>query len=406
MAQTVTKTQPKKKQPWMRFRHKVVTEIVRPFMVAYCRLRYGVKVPRFRDGKGQYLILLNHQTPMDQFFVGMAFKKPVYYMATEDIFSNGWISKVIKYIIAPIPIKKQTTDIQAVMNCIKIVREGGNICIAPEGNRTYSGRPVYMNPAIAGLARKLGLPILLFRIEGGYGMEPRWSDVVRRGKLKAYVARCIEPEEAKAMTNDELMDAIREGLFVDEACLDQQFHHKKLAEYLERMVYICPDCGLSRFESHNDTVTCTKCGKTFRYLPNKTLQGVGFDSPFTFLYDWYKYQEDYVNQLDTLSMTDTPIYVDHARVSEVIVYQRKEPIYENGRILLYGDRLEIEDMVVPFSEVSTITVLGRNKLNIYHGDKLYQFKGDKRFNALKFMHIYYRSKNLAKGEENGKFLGL
>ena len=90
----------------------------------------------------------------------------------------------------------------------------------------------------------------------------------------------------------------------------------------------------------------------------------------------------------------------------MIVYQRKVPIYENGRILLYGDRLEIEDIVVPFSEVSTITVLGRNKLNIYHGDKLYQFKGDKRFNALKFMHIYYRSKNIEKGEEDGKFLGL
>ena len=405
MAQTATKTKPKKKQPWIRFRHKVVTEIVRPFMVAYCRIRYGVKVDKFRGGKGQYLILLNHQTPMDQFFVGMAFKKPVYYLATEDIFSNGFISKVIKYVIGRIPIKKQTTDIQAVMNCIKVVREGGSIAIAPEGNRTYSGKTVYMNPAIAGLAKKLGLPILLFRIEGGYGMEPRWSNVVRRGKLKAYVSRCIEPDEAKAMSNDQLMDVIREGLNVDEACIDQQFHHKKLAEYLERMVYICPDCGLSRFESRNDTVTCTKCGKTFRYLPNKTLEGVGFESPFTFLYDWYRYQEDYVNQLDTLSMTDTPIYTERARVSQVIVYKSKEPVYRDGRILLYGDRLEIENMVIPFSEVSTVTVLGRNKLNIYFGDKLYQLKGDKRFNALKYVMLFYRARNIEKGEGE-TFLGI
>lgn len=406
MAQTATKPKTKKKQPWMRTRHKVVTEILRPFFVAYCRLRYGVKVPKFRDGKGQYLILLNHQTPMDQFFVGMAFKRPVYYMATEDIFSNGWISKVIKWLIAPIPIKKQTTDIQAVMNCIKVVREGGNLCIAPEGNRTYSGKIVYMNPAIAGLAKKLGLPILLFRIEGGYGMEPRWSDVIRRGKLKAGVVRCIEPEEAKAMSNEELMEAIRSGLDVNEACLDREFHHKKLAQYLERMVYVCPDCGLSRFRSHNDTVSCEKCGKTFRYLPNKTLEGVGFQSPFTFLYDWYTYQENYINRLDTLAMTDAPIYEERAQVREVIVYKRKELMYKNARILLYGNRLQIEDMAVAFDEISTITVLGRNKLNIYHGDRLYQFKGDKRFNALKFMNIYYRSKNIARGEENGEFLGL
>ena len=405
MAQTATKPKAKKK-PWIRFQHKIITAVLRYPVGWYCRLRYGYKAQPFGDGKGQYLILLNHQTPMDQFFVGLALKKPVYYMATEDIFSMGWLSKVIKWLVAPIPIKKQTTDIQAVMNCIKVVREGGNICIAPEGNRTYSGKTVYMNPAIAGLAKKLGLPILLFRIEGGYGMEPRWTDVIRCGKLRGYVARCIEPEEAKAMSNDELMDAIREGLNVNEACLDQEFHHKKLAEYLERMVYVCPDCGLSTFESHNDLVSCKKCGKTFRYLPNKTFQGVGFESPFTFANDWYEYQENYVNQLDTLSMTETPIYEERAQVRNVIVYKRKELLHEDARIQLFGDRLVLEDMVLPFSEVSTITVLGRNKMNIYHGDKLYQLKGSKRFNALKYMHIYHRSKNLARGDIDGKFLGL
>ena len=109
----------------------------------------------------------------------MTLRGPVYYMATEDIFSNGWISKVIKYLVAPIPIKKQTTDIRAILNCLKVAKEGGSICIAPEGNRTYSGRTEYMNPSIVSLARKLRMPILIYRIEGGYGSEPRWSDVVR-----------------------------------------------------------------------------------------------------------------------------------------------------------------------------------------------------------------------------------
>jgi len=404
MAQTITKE--KKKKKWIRFRHKVVTEVVRPFMAAYCRIRYGLKVPKFRDGKGQYLILLNHQTPMDQFFVGMAFKTPVYYMATEDIFSNGWISKIIKWVIAPIPIKKQTTDVQAVMNCIRVAREGGSICIAPEGNRTYSGKTEYMNPAIAPMAKKLGLPILLFRIDGGYGMEPRWSDVVRRGKLTAQVERVIEPEEAKAMTNEELFAAIEEGLFVNEACTGPEFHHKNLAQYMERCIYICPHCGLSTFESHGDILECKKCGRQVRYLPNKELQGVGFDLPFRYVNDWYEYQKDYVNQLDTLSMTDKPIYEDRAKVSEVIVYNRKEVLYPDAAIVLYGDRFVIEDLVIPFNEVSTVAVLGRNKLNIYHGDKLYQFKGNKRMNSLKYVHIFYRSKNLGKGDFDGKFLGL
>ena len=115
-----------KKKPWTRTRHKIITAVLRYPVGWYCRLRYGLRYPRHRDLiDRQSLILLNHQTPFDQFFVGLFFKNPVYYMATEDIFSNGWVSKLIKFLVAPIPIRKQTTDIQAVMNCIKVVREGG-----------------------------------------------------------------------------------------------------------------------------------------------------------------------------------------------------------------------------------------------------------------------------------------
>lgn len=397
----------KKKKPWIRKRHKIVTEIARVVLVPYCRLRYGVRLPKSKDLiREQSLILLNHQTPFDQFFVGMFFRDPVYYMATEDIFSNGFISKVIKFVVAPIPIKKQTTDVQAVMNCIKVVREGGSIAIAPEGNRTYSGKTEYMNPAIAPLVKKLGLPLVLFRIDGGYGKEPRWSDVVRKGKLECTIPRILRPEELKEMSNEEIFTAIQEGLYVNEACTGPEFHHKQLAQYLERAVYVCPECGLSEFESHNDLVTCKKCGLQVRYLPIKELEGVNKPFPFKFVNDWYEYQKDYVNQLDTRSYTDTPIYEDRVKLSRVIVYKRKELLCKDARLAIYGDRIEAADMVMPFEEISTVAVLGKNKLNIYHGKELYQIKSHKRFNALKYVNLFYRSRNLMRGDENGKFLGL
>ena len=171
----------KKKAKWLKFRHRVVRNLAYPVLYPYARIRYGVEITKFKEQeKRPYLIVLNHQTPFDQFFVGMAFKGPIYYVATEDIFSLGWISNLIRYIVAPIPIRKQTTDVKAVMTCLRVAKEGGTIALAPEGNRTYSGKTEYMNPAIAPLAKKLGLPIAIFRIEGGYGAEPRWSDVIRK----------------------------------------------------------------------------------------------------------------------------------------------------------------------------------------------------------------------------------
>lgn len=395
------------KKKWILPRHKVVTEIARVLLMPYVRLRYGMEIPKAKDRlREQSLILLNHQTPFDQFFVGMFFRDPVYYMATEDIFSNGWVSKLIRFLVNPIPIKKQTTDIKAVMNCIKVVREGGSIAIAPEGNRTYSGKTEYMNPAIGGLAKKLGLPVVLFRIHGGYGKEPRWSDVVRGGKLRCDIVRTISPAEAKAMTAEEMVAAIQEGLYVNEAVAGPEFPHKKQAEYIERAIYVCPDCGVSEFESHGDVFRCKKCGKETRYNADKTLTGVNWDCPFGFVNDWYEYQKDHVNQLDTTADLETPLCRDVATVRRVIVYQRKELLQKDAPIALYGDRLVLGDRVLPFADISTIAVLGRNKLNIYYGDELLQLKSHKRFCALRYCNLFYRSKNILRGDENGKFLGL
>ena len=393
----------KKNKRWIKPRHKLVRVLLQPPIALLCAIRYGIKITKFKEKKKRpYLILYNHQTAFDQFFVGAAFNQPIYYLASEDLFSNGWVSSLIKFLVEPIPIKKQTTDVKAILNCIRVAKEGGSIAIAPEGNRTYSGETVYMSPTIAPLAKKLGMPIVLYRIEGGYGVQPRWSDVVRKGKMRGYVYRVIEPEEYKSLSDDDLFEVIRKGLYVNEAVIDGEYKHKKSAEYIERAIYTCPDCGLSTIESHDDIVECKKCGMKVRYLPTKELEGINCNFPHRFLLDWYNAQIDYVNCLDLEPYCEKPIYQDKAAVREVIVYDKKLLLYETADIALYGDRVEItagdNHHVFKFDETSAITVLGRNKLNIYHDGKIYQLKSDKRFCALKYVHIYTKFINVKKGE--------
>lgn len=402
-----TKTKQKK---WIYPRHYWARNLLAAVLGPITLLKYGVQVQRFQKPNDRpYLILFNHQTAFDQFFVGLAFRKPVYYVASEDLFSNGWVSSVIRYLVAPIPIKKQTTDIGAVMNCIRVAREGGTIAIAPEGNRTYSGKTVYMNPAIGGLARKLKLPIALFRLEGGYGIQPRWSDVTRRGKMKAYVSRVIEPEEYENMTADELFELIQSELQVNEAVADGIFKSGRRAEYLERAMYVCPQCGLSEFESHKNKITCKKCGLTATYEENKTFTGEGF--PFRFVNDWYEYQNKFVNDLDVTACTGQPLYEDKANFSQVFVYKHKKKLLKNAFVSLYGDRIVINEgsddaRTFAFADTDAVTVLGKNKVNIYFGKDLFQLKSGKRFNALKYVQIYHRYKNITRGNPNAEFLGL
>ena len=401
----------KKKEKWLKFRHKVVTGLLRFTLGVYTRLKYGVKVKKFKEQEDRpYLVLFNHQTAFDQFFVGMAFKGPIYYLASEDIFSKGWVSSLIRWLVAPIPIKKQTTDIGAILNCIRVAREGGTIAVAPEGNRTYHGRTVYMSPSIVPLAKKLGLPIVLFRIEGGYGVHPRWSDVIRRGRMQARVVRVIEPAEYASMTDDQLLDALNQGLDWDDTTIGGEYYHKKSAEYLERVMYVCPDCGLSEWESCGDVITCRKCGQRVRYLPDLRLEGLDRPFPYTYVKDWYRYQEKFISELHPEDYIDHVVYEDEVSLSRVILYKHKEAIADDVTVRLWGDRMHLVgkgvDIALPFGEVSVMSVLGRNKLNIYIGQELYQLKGDKRFNAVKYMNFYYHYTNVQKGETNGEFLGL
>ena len=397
----------KEKTQWIKPRHRVVVSVVRFFFAPYVRLRYHIQIPPFKEeGRRPYLILLNHQTAYDQFFVGMAFRQPVYYIASEDIFSLGRISDLLRWLVAPIPIKKQTTDIQAVKNCIKVAREGGTICMAPEGNRTFHGKTVYMNPAMASLAKKLGLPIAFFRIEGGYGIHPRWSDVIRKGRMRGYVSRVLEPEEYQDLTKEQLAQVIQQELYVDEAKVSGEFVHPKNAEFLERAMYVCPWCGLTTFESHADIIHCTKCGRRIRHLPTKELEGVGFDFPHRFVADWYQWQEDYINRTDLMALAEEPAYRETVRLSRVHACRRKELLVKNASVCLYGDRITVDDRVFPFETLSAVVVLGKNKINLYWENEILQLKGDKRFNALKYVNFFHKYKNQKSGDTNGKFLGL
>ncbi len=406
------KKQKKKKETWMKPRHRLITQIAYYVLKPYTVWKYGIHIEKFKEqGNRPYLILYNHQTAFDQFFIGMTFQGPIYYVATEDIFSLGWLSSLLRWAVAPIPIKKQTTDVAAVKTCYKVAKEGGTICIAPEGNRTYSGKTEYINPAIAAMAKTIGLPIALLRIEGGYGVQPRWSDGTRKGKMRSYVSQVIEPAEYKAMTNEELAEAIAKGLYVNEAVADAQFQSDKRAEYLERAIYVCPYCGLSKFESHGNEMECKKCHRKVTYGTDKTLSGVGYEHPFRFVNEWYDYQQNFVNELDVTEYTEKALYEDCAALSKVVLRQKKEELRKEARINLYGDKIIIdegteEELKFPFSEVTAVSVLGKNKANIYHDKKVYQLKGSERFNALKYVNIYYRYKNISRGEADVKFLGL
>ena len=398
-------TKKKNQKKWCKARHKVIYNLARLVLNCYVKRKYNVKIEKCKD-KRQRVILYNHQTGFDQFFVALGFKKSTYFLASEDIFSNGFISKLLRFAVNPVPIKKQTTDIRAVINCVQVVKEGGSIAIAPEGNRTYSGTTEYMSPAIVKLVKTLRLPLTFFRIEGGYGVQPRWSDKVRKGKMKAYASKTIEAEEYLKLSDDQLYELIKTELYVDDRRCEGEFVSDSRAEYLERAIYVCPYCNISEFESKGNIIKCKTCGREVEYGADMRLKGVGFDFIFTNVKEWYDYQVDYVSKLPVTEYYGKPLYRDTASLFEVALYKNKKLLKENVDIVSFGNRFIFGDLEFPFSEIKAVSVLGKNKLNVYHKEKVYQLKGAKSFNALKYVNIYFRWENFVKEKKDVKCLGL
>lgn len=396
-----------KRTKWIRPRHAAVQFVLRILVRVYSFFVYHIRIRRYRD-KRQCIVLLNHVTAFDQFFVSVALGRNVYYVTSEDLFCNGRLSRFLQWSCAPIAIKKSANDARAVLNCLRVAREGGSIVMAPEGNRTYSGRTGYIKPTVAALCRALRLPIFLFRIEGGYGVFPRWSDKARRGRMTAGVSRVIEPEEYLSMSDDELFATIRDGLYLDEARDTATFRHKRRAEYLERAIYWCPTCGFSaRMESEGNTFTCRTCGLSVHYGEDTALSGVGCEAPFRFVADWYEAQSRAMLAADLSPYRETPLFTDTVGLYTTAVFEKRTLLAEEATLSVYDDRFTLSYnggiLTLPFAEIPAVTVLGRNKMNIYHGGTVYQIKADKRFCALRYVNTYYRQKE---EKEDAEFLGL
>ena len=400
------------KKRYIRKRYNFFNKLLKLLLLIPFKYKYKIKYDKVKDDKKRaYLVLFNHQTADDQFFVTMMFHKHVFFVASEDIFSNGFISKLLRFVFGPIPFKKSTSDIHAVRECMYVAKEGGTIAISPEGNRTYSGETGYIKPAISKFAKALKLPIMIVNIKGGYGVRPRFSNKIRRGPVKCNIKRIIETDEYLKMSDDELLELIRNELYVDESYSEIEYKSKHHAEYLERVIYVCPKCGLSEFASHGDNFKCLQCGYSVNYNGHNTFNE---ESQFRSVKDWYRYQEEYISSIDIDKLSEEEvIYKDNILLQEVIIYKRKKRISKNTKLALFKNRVELKynnsNHIFLFDDISAVSVLGRNKCNIYYQDKLYQVKGNKRFNPVKYMNFYYHYKNKKEGIENvnrREFLGL
>lgn len=101
----------------------------------------------------------NHRSYADPVILTMPMKKPVTYMAKEELFKNklfGWfITK-----LGAFPVKRGTGDMQVIDDAVNILESGRHLVIFPEGTRSKDGKVGKGKTGVALIAARSGADVL------------------------------------------------------------------------------------------------------------------------------------------------------------------------------------------------------------------------------------------------------
>lgn len=157
---------------------------------------------------GTYVVCANHKSMMDPPLLCCCLPFPVRFMAKEELFRNKLLGGLFRAFGA-FPIKRGKSDIGALKAAIRMLENGENVAIFPEGTRTKGDRMKRGKQGAALIAIKAGVNILPVGIEGEYKLFHKVT--FRIGKvisLEEFFERKTTGEELQEVTDEKIMPSI------------------------------------------------------------------------------------------------------------------------------------------------------------------------------------------------------
>jgi len=187
---------------------------VRYVVMGIYKLYYNFKIEGKENlpQKEGVIIASNHRSYADPVILTMPMKKPVTYMAKEELFQNKLFGAFIRSLGA-FPVKRGAGDMQVIDDCVNILDSGRNVVIFPEGTRSKENKVGRGKTGVALIAAKSGADVLPMGIVfEGEKLHFRSKVTLRIGKIIKSEELDIgdgSPKQLKGIKK-RIMDAITE----------------------------------------------------------------------------------------------------------------------------------------------------------------------------------------------------
>lgn len=171
--------------------------------------------------EGGALLLINHQSYLDPLMVALPLRRPVSYLARENLFRIplvGWLVKRTHVM----PISRETAGTESLRESIRRMEHGFLVGIFPEGTRSLDGELRTIKPGFVALIRRVRVPVIPVGIAGAFEAFPRGAWFPRPRPIRVVFGEAMDParlaELSQSGRESELIDWTRDSI---QMCLDQ-----------------------------------------------------------------------------------------------------------------------------------------------------------------------------------------
>ncbi|MGL4641626.1 MAG: AMP-binding protein [Cetobacterium sp.] len=190
-----------------------ITNILKPLFTHYIKLE---KDTSKLQGSSPVIYVGNHQSMLDAFAFSQTLPKDIlkntYFLAI-NIHFEGKVKKYLAQNGNVILVDMNKNLKETLKIAAKVLKEGKNLVIFPEGARTRDGEIQEFKKTFAILSKELNIPVVPFAIKGAYELMPYGKNKPSSGKMSVTILDKVSSEnktveEILKLTKQEIMNSL------------------------------------------------------------------------------------------------------------------------------------------------------------------------------------------------------
>jgi 1-acyl-sn-glycerol-3-phosphate acyltransferase len=159
---------------------------------------------------GGVLLISNHLSYLDVFFLGIPLKRPLNYVARSTLFVPVLASLIRS--VGGFPIQREGIGASGLKETLRRLRDGGIVTLFPEGTRSPDGELGELKPGIAVLVARARVPVVPVGLAGTFEFWPRSRWIPVPHPIRIHYGPPILPEALSGLETGAVTDLIHERL--------------------------------------------------------------------------------------------------------------------------------------------------------------------------------------------------